>query len=278
LPVLEDEEPDLPGAPKERGEMGFLDHLEELRMVLLKSFAAVAICMCVVFVFFEKFFALLRYPLERAIGADKASTMLTLMAPMSIITILIQVTLYGGLLLALPVIAYFVGCFIAPALTPREKSILRPGLLAALALFAMGAFGCFFLLLPFGLRFSYNLSQTLHMNNMWNAADYYRMVTLTTLATGLIFEFPLILVILQVLGVIETATLRRHRRYAIMIILVVGGLIAPSPDVSSMLMVSVPMQLLYEASIIVGERLRRRRLAAEAAEAAAEAARFSDAG
>jgi sec-independent protein translocase protein TatC len=93
------------------------------------------------------------------------------------------------------------------------------------------------------------------------------------LALGLAFEFPLILVILQVLGVIAPSTLRSGRRFAILIIAVAGGLLAPSPDVLSMIGMMIPMIILYEGSIIVGEILRRRRLAAQAKREAAEAAK-----
>ena len=257
-----------PGRKKTRSEMGFFEHLEELRMTILKSAFAAAIGMGIMTIFFAKFFDLLRYPLIVANGGDDTKAQLISIAPMGVISMVIQVTIYGGVILALPVIAYFVVQFIAPGLTLREKGMLRPALVAALALFFIGALTCFYIMLPAGLKFNIWWSERLNIKDTWNAPDYYSLVVWATLAVGLVFEFPLILVILQVLGIIEPNTLRGSRRYAIIIIAVLSGLLAPSPDVLSMCMMMVPMLLLFEGSIIVGAMLRKRRLAAQAKDAA----------
>ena len=118
-------------------------------------------------------------------------------------------------------------------------------------------------MLPAGLWFSYHIAQLLHFNTFWSASSYYSLVVWATMATGLVFEFPLILVILQVLGVLDPDTLRRSRRYAVIVIAVVGGLLAPSPDPGSMITMMIPMLVLYEAAIIIGARLRKRRIAAQ---------------
>lgn len=262
---------ELPGRrsrKKLRSEMGFFEHLEELRMTIIKSAFAAAVGMGIMSLFFIKFFDFLRYPLELATGGDPAKAELISINPLGVIIMVIQVSIYGGAMLALPLIAYFVVQFIAPGLTLREKGMLRPALVAALVLFLIGMMTCFFIMLPAGLRFNIMLSEKLGIKNTINVPDYYSLVVKSTLSVGAAFEFPLILVILQVLGILAPETLRSSRRYAVIIIAIIGGLLAPSPDVSSMLMMMVPMLLLYEASIIVGSRLRKRRLAAQAREAA----------
>jgi sec-independent protein translocase protein TatC len=256
------------GRKKLRSEMGFFEHLEELRMTIIKSAFAAAIGMGIMSVFFVKFFNLLRYPLIVANGGNVDKAQLISIAPMGVITMVISVSIYGGVILALPLIAYFVVQFIAPGLTLREKGMLRPALVAAMVLFFIGALACFFIMLPAGLRFNIWWSDKLQIEDKWNAPDYYSLVVWSTLAVGLVFEFPLILVILQVLGVLSPDTLRASRRYSIIIIAVLSGLLAPSPDVLSMMAMMVPMLLLFEGSIIVGSRLRKRRLAAQAREAA----------
>jgi sec-independent protein translocase protein TatC len=255
-----------------RSEMGFLDHLEELRMTIVKSAFAIAIGMALVGMFFLKFLNFLRYPIDTALGVDVATnTLMSPLDPMGAVSMLFSVSIYGGAILALPVVGYFVVQFVAPGLTLREKGMLRPAFYSALGLFFTGAAACFFLMLPAGLKFSYRLGEMMGFHVQWQASSYISLVVWATLATGLMFEVPLILVVLQVLGVVEPATLRRCRRYAVIVIAVVGGLLAPSPDPGSMLMMMAPMLLLYEAAILIGAVLRRRRLAEQARAAAQDA-------
>ncbi|HTB62655.1 MAG TPA: twin-arginine translocase subunit TatC, partial [Opitutales bacterium] len=261
---------------KQRSEMGFFEHLEELRWTILKSAFAAAIGMGIIALNFKWLFHFLRKPLEWAVGVDKANaTLISPLDPMGGITMAISVSIYGGAILALPVITYFIARFIAPGLTFKEKGMLRPALASALVLFTVGVLGCFFLMLPAGLRFAYNFNHdTLGYQNLWSANNYYSLVVWATLAMGLAFEFPLILVILQVLGILSPQTLRSGRRFAILIIAVVSGLLAPSPDIYSMISMMIPMLILYEGSIIIGALLRKRRVAAKEKREAEEAAKY----
>jgi sec-independent protein translocase protein TatC len=258
------------GQPRRRGktprsEMGFLDHLEELRMTIVKSLFAIFIGMGIMGIFFIKILNFLRWPLDRALGPEVATaTLVSPLEPMAVVTMAMSVSIYGGAVLALPVVGYFVIQFVAPGLTLREKGMLRPALFSALILFFTGVFSCFFFMLPAGLWFSYHLSaKLLHYNTLWTASSYYSLVIWATLATGLVFEFPLVMVILQILGIVETDTLRNSRRYAVIVIAVVGGLLAPSPDPGSMITMMIPMLVLYEGAILIGSRLRKRRVAAQ---------------
>jgi len=254
--------------PNTRGEMGFLDHLEEFRVTAIKSVAALFVGMILVGLFFNWFFQVLLYPLHRAIrlaNVPNAPNLLYTTTPMGVFSVLFEVTLFGGIALALPFIGYFVIGFVAPGLTDREKNLLRPALLSALGLFAVGAMFSFFFLAPAAFAVSIKLNHALELTQMWNAADYYQLVTWLTLGTGLVFEFPLVLVILQVLDVVSTAQLRLYRRHAVVVILCIAALIAP-PEVVAMTLMAVPMYVLFEISLIVGERLRRRHVAAKAVE------------
>ncbi len=262
---------------KLRSEMGFFEHLEELRMTILKSAFAAAIGMGFVGLFFVKFLDYLKTPYTMALVSmgqnpnDYNNLPTSGSGPMDTVMMTITASIYGGVILMLPVIAYFVVRFVAPGLTFRERGMLRPTLVAAVILFFTGALVCFYIMLPAGFKFSLHLNNVLGYRNMFSASDIIKLVVWATLATGLMFEFPLILVILQILGVIETQTLRSGRRYAILIIAIIGGLLAPSPDVASMLMMMAPMILLYEGAIIVGGILRRRRVDAQAKKAAQDA-------
>jgi len=262
------DEPPPPGKPwrkKLRSEMGFFEHLEELRMTVMKSAMAAFVGMIVMTVFLIKLLDFLRLPLEMTVGQDQASQILySPQKPHGMAMMLMSVSVFGGVVLALPLIAYFIIRFVAPGLTTREQGILRPTLLAALTLFFAGMEMCFFYMLPAAFKFFIWLDTQLKIQTHWTLDEYYSLVGWACLAMGLVFEFPLILVILQVLDVISPSTLRNNRRFAIVAMLVLGMIIAPSPDPFSMLTTMAPMVVLYEAAIIVGAVLRRRKLAADA--------------
>jgi len=229
--------------------------------------------MTIVGVGFFKFFKFLGLPMEWALGEDTMKKiMIAPTSPFGTFPMVIQVSLFGGLVLAMPFVVYFVIKFVAPGLTRRERGMLRPALFAAVVLFALGASGCFFIMLPAGLRAVYKLNTALGFTTLWNATDYYSIVAWGVFGMGLIFEFPLLLVVLQTLGIIETKTLKRWRKIALIVILIGAGLVAPSPDPVSMLMVAAPMLIMYEGSLIVGAWTRKRRLAQQARKEAEEAA------
>ncbi len=266
---------DKPATPRERrgrglhrklrSEMGFFEHLEELRMTIIKSAGAALVGMAVMGVVFYKLLNFLKYPLVKIVGVERTSQILiSPLQPTGTTTMVMSVSVYGGVLLALPMIAYFFVKFVAPGLTDREKNILTPTLLTALGLFFTGVLLSFFYMLPAAIKFFLALDRLLDVNTQWPLNYYYSLVMWATLGMGLVFEFPLILVILQILDIIEPATLRSCRRYAIVVIAVIGMLIAPSPDPFSMMTTMAPMLILYEGSIVVGSIMRRRKREADA--------------
>ncbi len=244
--------------------MGFFEHLEELRMTIVKSIMVAMVGIGIVSVYFVELFFFLRRPLLLAVGPDRAKEILVSpLKPTGTATMVMSVSVFGGVVLVLPIIAYFVVRFVAPGLTKREKGLLRPALMAAVALFFAGVEICFLYMLPAAMKFFVWLDGLLEIQSRWPLDEYYSLVVWACLAMGLAFEFPLILVILQVLDIVSPETLRTSRRYAIVVMAVIGMLIAPSPDPISMLVTMAPMLLLYEAAIIVGVVLRRRKQAAE---------------
>jgi len=257
---------------KDGGEMGLLDHLEELRATIVRCIMAIGIGMMIVGAFFFKFFDVLKQPLVWGLGADEAQKVLRIAGPMDIFTILLQVAVFGGLMLALPFVAYFIIRFVVPGLTLREKGILKPTLFSALILFLFGALSCYRLVLPTGIAVSFKLSNALGISSLWDADKYFGLVVWSTLGMGVLFEFPLVLAILQMLGIVETATLRRFWRHALVVIMVLASIIAPSADPVTMLAIATPMALLYAGSLVVGARMRRKYLVKQAAKEAEEQA------
>ncbi len=251
--------------------MGFLDHLEELRGVIIKTLGVFIVAVFGIIFILPELIAALNWPLQQALGPEHPllKQALVTTTPMAVFTILIQICIFAGGALALPFGLYFFAGFVAPALTQREKHILLPCCIAVLVLFLCGAAFAYFLILPASLRVSIATSESLGLSILWTAADYYDFVVWVTLGIGAAFEFPLALVVLQYLGIVAPDTLRAYRRHAVVGILVLA-MIATPPDVISQVILSIPLYLLYEAAIVVGERLAKKREAQLAAEAETE--------
>lgn len=241
--------------------MSLLDHLEELRFVLIKSAAALIICMILVTVFAVPFADLLYWPLEQArhlAGGGDEMDVLRTDGPLSVFSFLLQLGFFGGLGISLPYILYQVASFVAPGLTPRERQLLRPICVAVLALFVLGAALSFFLLVPASLAVSLQLNKAFGFQPFWTPDSYFGILIWMTIGLGVFFQFPLILIILQYLDILPAAVLRHYRRYAFVLILVFAAFITP-PDPFSLMLMAPPLYLLYEGAILIGERFVERK-------------------
>lgn len=251
--------------PGEVGAMPLLDHIEELRFVLLKSISAfVFFCVVVgVLVFKGDIMDLIYWPLDQAqkmLGEEVNRGILTTRGPMSVFSVIIQVIFLGGFGLALPFMLYFASTFIAPGLTPREKRVLVPVCLAILLLFILGATFSFKILLPMSVYVSLFLNALLGFHEVWDPADYIGLVVWMTVGLGFVFQFPLVLILLQYLGIISAHLLRHYWRHALVGILAFSALITPGGDPIIMGLMAVPLYLLYEMAIFVGAKIVAKKL------------------
>lgn len=240
--------------------MGFWDHLEELRGTLIKSIIAFGICAGGIGIFLSEFNHLLLGPFN-SIAAEYPDQGLTLgvMSPMESFNIIIQMCLLGGLIMSLPFILFFIGQFVAPALTEKEMKAVLPMCVSAGMLFVMGACFAFFFLLPSTMRVSVEIAQLLEFKFQWTAASYYSLLTIMVLGIGAAFEFPLVIVLLVWLGMLTTDFLRRYRRHAIVAIFVIAAIVTPTPDPLNQTFFAVPLYLLYEIAILASARVEKRR-------------------
>ena len=240
--------------------MGFLDHLEELRWVLIKSSVFIVLMMVMVFLFLGPLTDLLNAPLYRIIGEENLSGgRLVTVSPMGIFSLLIQIGFLGGVGLAMPFIVYFFADFIAPALTTREKRFLLPACLVSVALFLGGVLLGYFVILPGFLMMANVFHQQIDIAIMWSADRYYSLVTWMLIGLGFAFQFPLVLISLIHLQIVETAQLARYRRHSIVAFFIVGMLISPTWDPITQGMIALPMWLLFEATLRFGRSLEKRR-------------------
>ena len=188
------------------------------------------------------------------------------LSPVGGFFVALQVSLYGGLVLACPFIFYFVAGFIFPALRLKEKYYVYRGLGFGLLLFSAGVCFCYFVLLPVALAASALYSNWLGFeSNQWRAEDYISFVCKFMLGMGVGFQMPVVLLTLVKIGVLSYTALSKMRRYMIVINLVLGALLT-TPEVITQIMMAVPLQFLYEVSVWVAwywERRDRRRAEAE---------------
>lgn len=239
--------------------MGFLGHLEELRGTLIKCAVVFAIFVAVIGYNLKETAHLLNLPLEKvkAEYPDLPTDIVT-NTPMGVFSVIINMCVLGGVILALPFWLFFIGQFVAPALTKRELRVIIPTGLAANLLFVGGASFGYFLLTPSTIRVAFELNQLLGYTVMWTADKYYSLLLWMTLGMGAAFEFPLLIVLAVYMGLIEVATLRKYRRHAVVVIFVIAALVTPTPDPFNQCLFALPLIVLYELSIWVSVFVGRR--------------------
>lgn len=238
------------------GEMPFLDHLEELRRRIFLALGALVIGTGVGLWLVQalNLISFLKRPIEPFLPDGK----LTVLSPTEPIMILLKLALAVGLVLASPIIIYQVWAFLSPALYQREKKAIVPALFAGMLLFIGGAIGGYLVVVPPALKFLLNIEpealQTLITFNF-----YFSFIIQISLAMGLAFELPLILMMLTWLGVVTPMLLSRYRQYAVVLSLVAAAFLTPA-DITSMVILGVSLVLLYEVGLVGSKVIYRRRL------------------
>lgn len=246
--------------------LNFWDHLDELRHVLLRMVGAVCVLTLVAFCFKEPLFRLVlapnspHFPLYSLLGGDDSAIRLINTRLASQFVIHMKVSCYAGVMLASPYIIYQLFAFVSPALYANER---RPVIMATLwgyHLFLVGALLSYFIIFPLTFRFlsTYQVSQT--VVNTITLTSYVDTMLSLTLMMGIVFEMPLLCWLLSRLGVLSSPFMKSYRRHAIIVILLLAAIITPTTDVFTLLVVTSPMYILYEASILIvqhGEPKRR---------------------
>ena len=243
---------------KGKGEMGFLDHLEELRTTIIRSFVALVIGCALVMVGIKYFAGVLNWPLNFAFG-DEAHRGLVTTSPMAVFAVILQISFLGGFAIALPFIMYFVASFISPGLNRKELKMLKPGCFLALLMFLTGAAFAYFALVPASLKASIFFNEMFGYQLFWSADRYYGLLMRMVLGIGLSFEFPLLIVLLVYIGILDTAKLIAFRPYSIIVFLGLAAVITPTTDPFTFLLLAVPMSILYEGSLYASRRISQRR-------------------
>ncbi len=251
-------------------EMPFLDHLEELRMRILWSLLAVAICSAI------GIFAAIRlnvmdvltaplYSIVTDLAANDPAfvgvlgagrlAFLNLTEPFFFI---LKLGMLTGLLLASPILVYHAWAFLSPALERRERRLIIPSMSFGLLLFAAGVSLAYFVALPMTIRFLLTFGAEWFTPTL-TAGYYLSLVWRLLLAFGVVFELPVVVVILTSLGLVTPAFLRAKRRHAIVLITILASILSPGDFISVTLLLMAPLVLLYEVSIVLSTMVVRRR-------------------
>jgi sec-independent protein translocase protein TatC len=221
--------------------MPFLDHLEELRSRLLKSFIAYIVITIGCYCFSRNIMAFLTAPYP-----DK----LIFLAPQESFVLHIQISFFAGLFVSLPIIFYQMWQFIVPALLEKERKYVPLIVLFSTFFFLTGALFCYYVIVPLGLKFLLSWQSTNIQPNI-AIREYLKFVTLLILVSGLVFELPLISYFLAKIGLLTAQFMRKNRGYSVVAIFIVAAIITPGPDVISQLLLAGPLLILYEISIWV---------------------------
>ena len=235
-----------------------LEHLDELRKRLFLCLIAAIIGVLVAAVFNDFMFEILLHPLRAVPNLPESATNITTFSPAEPFMVSLKVWVVGGLILAAPVLIYELWAFLAPAFTASEKKYFYPVVIATTVLFFCGIALAYFVVLPKGLDFLLTFSAGF-FNVQLRAQEYFTFMALFILAFGVVFELPVVLVLLAKVGVIDDRFLKKNRRWAVVAMAFAAAVITPSQDAFSMLAMFVPLYVLYEVSIVIARFVQPKR-------------------
>ena len=258
----------------EQSRAPLLTHLMELRTRLMWALVAILIAFIACFAFAKQIYNILILPYEWAAGEGR-DIRLIYTAPQEFFITQMKLALFGALFIAFPVIATQIYRFVAPGLYKDERKQFIPYLIATPILFLVGAAVVFFVMMPLAMAFFLSLEQEsvnggASIELLPKVNEYLSLITALILAFGLCFQLPVVLTLLARIGVVNSDSLKRGRRYAIVLAFVAAAILTP-PDIISQFALAIPTILLFELSLYTVRFVERRKAAEEARAAAAEA-------
>lgn len=227
-----------------------LEHLEELRRMLIRCLLALAAACLVCIPLARPLLRWLQAPLLKVAAQNHYPFELITTSPVEGFMQLVKVVFAAGVLVSLPFMIYFIAGFVFPGLKPHERKYLVHGGLAGAGLFAFGVGFGYLLTLPVAVKLMFYFNDALGTTANWKIDAYLGFVLQLLIGFGLAFELPLLLLLLGHFGLVSPAQLRRYRRHVVVGILVLAMVLTP-PDVSSQLAMAIPLYLLYELCILI---------------------------
>lgn len=257
--------------------MSFIEHLDELRGHLFKSAVAVALGAILMAVYnsfivkkilmgpthadFPTYGYLCRLSQRLGLGKKLCMTQINVKMQSTAVAgqfdVYFNIILIGGFILAFPYVFWQFWKFTKPALKPKELKNTRGVIFWVSLLFFTGVFFGYFIIAPYTINFFANFSIDDNIQNIWTIASYFNTIVPLILGAGLAFQLPLVMYFLAKVGIVSASYLRRVRKYAILVMLIVAGIITP-PDMLSQIVCTLPLMLLYEISIFLCVKVEKR--------------------
>jgi sec-independent protein translocase protein TatC len=229
--------------------MSFLEHLDDLRGVLIRSFAGLLVTTIVAWFFSDRILDIL--------VADLPVDHLNFFAPSEAFMVRLKLSLVVGAITAFPYIFYQVWSFVAPALFEHERGRVLPLMLTSSVLFYVGVGFCYVVLIPVVLQFLLGFA-TERLNPVLSVGAYFAMVARLSFTFGLVFQLPIVVLALAAAGIVTPGLLLRSWRWAIVIIFIVAAILTP-PDPVSQVLMALPVVLLYIGSVLVAHIVVKRK-------------------
>ncbi len=258
------------GKPVEK-EMGFLDHLEELRWHIIRAGSSILVFAIIIFASEKFVFDSIIYAPKKA--DFPTYRFLCWMSEMTCITppklqlitrelgeqffVHLKVSFWMGLILSFPYIFWEFWRFIKPGLYKKEQKAARGMVFICSSLFALGVLFGFYVIAPFAISWLGSYTVGTETINSPTLASYVGYLTMCTIPVGIIFEFPVIAYFLGKIGILSSAFLRAYRRHAIVFVFIISAIITP-PDVVTQVLISIPILILYEVSIRIIKGIEKR--------------------
>ncbi|NLJ57716.1 MAG: twin-arginine translocase subunit TatC [Tissierellia bacterium] len=239
-------------AKKPSGQMGIVEHLSELRR---RIFFVVIVFLTVTIVGFNFCDDLVALLVRRA---NEIGYEMVYIAPGELFTQYIRLSVIGGIVFSSPVILFQTWLFIKPALKKSEKTVVFLSLMAGLVCFLIGALFAFFIVVPITLNFFISVDRLQSVQATITIQNYINFVITTLITFGVVFEMPVLTILLSQLGLLKPEWLISSRRVVIVVVFIIAAVITP-PDVISQILVAIPMLILFEVSIALSKAIRKRK-------------------
>lgn len=224
-----------------------IEHLTEFRRCLIRSSIALAVTVLSCLYFSKDIFHFLQLPLLRAMPSG---TSFIATSPLEALIIYLKVSLLTGVFVSSPFILYQVWLFVGPALYVKEKKMATAFVILTTLFFVGGALFGYFVIFPVGFQFFVGALSGTDIQFLPKMEDYFGFISRTLLTFGLIFEMPLIIVLLAQLKLVTLQMLNHAQRYVLVFLFLVAGVLTPGPDVLSQFLLAIPLLFLYELSVV----------------------------
>jgi len=234
-------------ASEEMTGMSFLEHLEELRRRIIHSAIYVAAGFAVCWFYHERIFALMQRPIMQALAAHHLDQKLVYLNPTDPFNMYLKVSFLAGLFVASPFVLYQVWAFIAPGLYRHERRYVLPFMFSTVGLFLAGGYFGYKMVYPAALEFLIGFSG--QFTPMITIGEYAELFLTIIAGLGIVFEMPVLVFFLALMGILTAGWMWRNFRYAVLVMFIIAAIITPTPDILNMCIFASPMILLYLFSI-----------------------------